>query len=78
MSRFIAVIHGWFVSSNGFDVHELKAENKEDAYSEAAVLCHRRSSTFDKTAVTVIEILSSERLHRKLTLRERLTGRLYD
>lgn len=78
MSRFIAVIHGWFVSSNGFDVHELKAETKEDANNEAAALCHRRSSTFDKTAVTVIEIHPSERLHRKLKLRERLTGRLYD
>ncbi|WP_041689324.1 hypothetical protein [Enterobacter sp. 638] len=75
MSRYIAVIHGWHVSSNGFDVYELSATEKEEAHNEAVLLKHRRESTFDKCAFTVIEIADHERLPRNLTLRERLTGR---
>ncbi|HBE6752515.1 TPA: hypothetical protein KML76_002980 [Escherichia coli] len=77
MARFIAVIHGWHVSSNGFDVHELKATDKESAHNEATLLKHQRVSTFDTCAFTVIEIADHERLSRKLTLRERLTGRTH-
>ncbi|BBW35469.1 hypothetical protein [Enterobacter hormaechei] len=75
MSRYIAVIHGWHVSSNGFDVHELSATDKEEAHNEAVLLKHQRESTFDKCAFTVIEITDHERLPRKLTFRERLAGR---
>ncbi|ELJ5832211.1 hypothetical protein [Enterobacter kobei] len=75
MARFIAVIHGWFVDSKGFDVHELSATDKESAYGEAVLLKHKRESTFDKCACIVVEIADHERLLRKLTLRERLTGR---
>ena len=75
MARYIAVIHGWHVSSNGFDVHALSATDKESAYSKAVLLKHKRESTFDKCAFTVVEIADHERLPRKLTLRERLTGR---
>lgn len=75
MARYIAVIHGWHVSSNGFDVHELCATDKEAAYDEAVLLKHERERTFDKCAFTVVEIADHERLSRKLTLRERLTGR---
>lgn len=42
MARFIAVIHGWFVDSKGFDVHELSATDKESAYNEAVLLKHKR------------------------------------
>lgn len=75
MSRYIAVIHGWHVSSNGFDVHELSATDKEEAHNEAVLLKHQRESTFDKCAFTVIEVADHEVLPRNLTLRERLTGR---
>jgi hypothetical protein len=75
MARYIAVIHGWHVSSNGFDVHELGAKDKVEAHNEAVLLTHQRESTFDKCAFTVVEITDHERLPRKLTLRERLTGR---
>lgn len=75
MARYIAVLHGWFVNSNGFDVHELKSTDREMAYDEAVLLKHKRESTFNKCAFTVVEIADNERLPRKLTLRERLTGR---
>lgn len=74
MARFIAVIHGWFVDSKGFDVHELNATDEESAYNEAVLLKHKRESTFCSCACTVVEIADNERLSRKLTLRERLTG----
>ncbi|HEG1927347.1 hypothetical protein [Enterobacter kobei] len=77
MARFIAVIHGWFVSSNGFNIVELSATEREEAEKEAAFLCHRRAATFDKCAGVVIEIGEAEILKapRKLTIRERLMGR---
>lgn len=78
MPRFIAVVHGWFISSNGFNVHALKATDKAEAHKEATLLSHQRDSTFDKCAFVVIEIDEIERLKgsRKLTWRERLTGRI--
>lgn len=76
MSRFIAVIHGWHVSSNGFNVHELDALNAQQADMMAAALCMHRQDTFDNCAYRVIEIGPKETIkrRRKLTLRERLTG----
>lgn len=76
MPRFIAVVHGWFVSSNGFDVHELKAANKCEAFNEAVLLNHKRNSTFDNSAFVIVEIEDTERMKgsRKLTWRERITG----
>ena len=75
MPRYIAVVHGWFVDSNGFDIHELKSTDFDAASDEAVLLKHKRASTFDKCACVVVEIAEHERLSRKLTLRERLTGR---
>lgn len=75
MGRFIAVVHGWFVDSNGFEVHELKSTDLDAARDEAVILTHKRASTFDKCACVVVEIAENEMLKRKLTLRERLTGR---
>lgn len=76
MSRFIAVIHGWHVESNGFTVRELDASNRRDADDEACLLAARRAAAFDCTAYVVVEVDDRERLHRRLTWRERLTGRL--
>lgn len=75
MPRYIAVVHGWFIDSNGFDVHELNSITLESARDEAVLLKHKRASTFDECACVVVEIAEHERLSRKLTLRERLTGR---
>lgn len=76
MARYIAVIHGWFVTSNGFTVRELDATSRDQAEKEAAQLRYNRENAFDKCAHLVIEIEDAETLPRKLTLRERLTGRL--
>lgn len=74
MSRFLAVVHGWHVESKGFDVHELKADNKKDAAREACWLMHERDKAFDRCAYTLIEIEVGDRLVRRLTWRERITG----
>ncbi|KQQ60097.1 hypothetical protein ASF84_05135 [Pseudomonas sp. Leaf127] len=75
MRRYIAVIHGWHVSSKGFNVHELKADTLENAEKEACWLKEQRDRPFDRCAYVVIEIEPEERLARRLTWRERLTGR---
>jgi hypothetical protein len=76
MSRFIAVVHGWHVESNGFDVHELAARTERGADDEACRLAARRDTAFDRTAYVVVEIGDRERLPRRLTWRERLTGKI--
>lgn len=76
MSRFIAVVHGWHVESKGFDVHELTASTCPGADDEACLLAARRDAAFDRTAYVVVEIDDREHLPRRLTWRERLTGRL--
>ena len=75
MSRFIAVVHGWHVHSNGFDVHQLTSQTREEAEKEACWLKEQRDKTFDKCAYVVIEIDDRENLPRSLTWLERLTGR---
>lgn len=76
MSKFIAVIHGWHVHSNGFNVHEFEATNRTEANQKAAHLAMQRQKSFDTCDYVVVEIASSESINRprKLTLRERLTG----
>lgn len=76
MSRFIAVIHGWHVDSNGFDVHQLSATDKKAADDETCLLGARRNPVFDRSAYVVVEVDDREHLPRKLTWRERFTGRL--
>lgn len=76
MSRFIAVVHGWHVDSNGFNVHELKSTDRRQADDEACVLSARRNATFDRTSYVLVEVDDREHLPRKLTWRERITGKL--
>lgn len=76
MSRFVGVVHGWHVDSKGFDVHQLKATTKDQAEDEALLLAARRDATFDRTACVVVEIDDREHFPRKLTWRERITGKL--
>jgi len=77
MSRFIAVIHGWHVHSNGFNVHQIEAADKQEANEKAAYLTMQRQGKFDECAYVLVEIETEEaiRIPRKLTWRERLTGR---
>lgn len=76
MSRYIAVIHGWHVESNGFTVCELQQRDRSSADDEACLLAARRDRAFDRTAYTVIEIDDREHLPRRLTWRERITGKI--
>jgi len=76
MSRFIAVVHGWHVQSKGFDVHELTARTTQGADDEACLIAARRDAAFDRTAYVVVEVDDHEHLPRRLTWRERLTGRI--
>lgn len=76
MSRFIAVIHGWHVESKGFNVCDLRAVDKKSADDEACLIAARRNDVFDRTAYAVIEIDDREHLPRKLSWRERITGKI--
>jgi hypothetical protein len=76
VSRFIAVIHGWHVHSNGFNVHQLEARRLEYAEQEACWLKHQREASFDRCAYVVVEVDDREHLPRRLTWRERLTGKI--
>lgn len=77
VKTFIVVIHGWFTGSNGFNIHEIHSDTRESAEKEAAHICYQRDSTFDKCAYQVIEIGDRQIVKpRKLTIRERITGRL--
>lgn len=87
-SRFIAVVHRWFVSSKGFVVKELSATNKQEADAEAALLFRAHQSDFTKADVCLVELRTGEKLPLppqprkrvagdKLTWRERITGRIW-
>lgn len=76
MSRFIAVVHGWYVYSNGFNVHQLESTTLEEAQKEACWLKNQREADFDKCASVVVELDDREHLPRRLTWRERLTGKI--
>ena len=81
-TRFIAVVHRWFVHSKGFRVVRLKSTNLKDATDEAALIDYRSSGDFCSSAVRLIKLEAGERLARKpipgerLTIRERITGRV--
>jgi len=75
-SRYIAVIHGWHVHSNGFTVLQLSATNYDEAQKEACWLNQQRDAPFDRCAYVVVEIDGHEHLPRHLTWRERLTGKI--
>ncbi len=77
MSRFICVMHRWFVDSEGFQIDFLKAKNSHDARNEADALTYQRDHTFSKAASFVIEIGDTEGVvSRNLTWRERFTGKI--
>lgn len=82
-TRFLAVLHFWFVNSMGFRVVELKAKDWESAQEEADAMAFRESGDFKFADVKVIELKEGEHLPRprkageRLTLRERITGRIW-
>lgn len=82
-TRFLAVVHTWFVSSKGFRVIELKATDWNEAQDEADMIAFREGGNFRHAAVQVIELETGEHLPRprkagdRLTLWERITGRIW-
>ncbi|WP_144409437.1 hypothetical protein [Martelella endophytica] len=78
MKHYVAVIHSWFISSKGFEVFDIDAENEEAAWSVAKSRCYDADSTFNHAAVTVIEIGPDERSGSslRLTWKERISGKL--
>lgn len=76
MPRFIAVVHTWFHDSKGFEVHEL-GTNRNVAELDAHRITERGRDTFNSRAFCLLEIHDHEQItERKLTWKERLTGRL--
>jgi len=75
MSRFVAVFHQWHVKSRGFDVLELAGSDRDQANAQAAVELRSRDG-FYRADYVLVEIGSAESLPRRLTWRERITGRL--
>jgi len=79
-ARFIVVIHGWHVTSNGFNVYEIDADNIEEAEKISEELRLKRESSFDACAAKIIPVFPEETIvktqGRKLTWGERLIGRI--
>lgn len=77
-TRYIAIIHSWFIDSKGFNIIELNATDEKQADIEACAIAHKRNSDFNKTACFVLPVNNMEVITpRKLTWRERITGRIY-
>jgi hypothetical protein len=76
MSRFVAVFHKWHVTSRGFSVEDLKASNGAQALDEAAGILRRRNDGFYAEDFCLVELDDTEHLPRRLTWRERFTGKL--
>lgn len=82
--KFIIVLHGWFVSSNGFEIHEIEVGNIKEAREKAYALKGKSERTFNKCAVKVIPLADNERVEwpweredcYKLSIWERITGRV--
>ena len=78
MARYIAVIHNWFMDSKGFNIIELNAADEKQADIEVCAIAHKRNGDFNKTACVVLPIRDTETIApRKLSWRERITGRAY-
>lgn len=75
--KYIAVITEWWVGNGRSEVMTLNAETEEQAKQEAESECYRRSGTFNDCCYALIAIGNNETIaNRKLTMRERLTGRM--
>ncbi|MBH3307962.1 hypothetical protein I5P84_00650 [Pseudomonas mosselii] len=73
--RFLAVFHRWHVHSRGFETVELKAPERDSALQEAAHMLRLRRGFYAED-FTLVELERGERLPRRLSWLERLTGRL--
>lgn len=76
MSRYIAVVHSWFVYSKGFETKTLEAKSDRLASIEAKAFASDLRREFADTAVIVIKVGKEEVVltPRRLSWKERLTG----
>lgn len=75
-SRFVAIVHRWHVHSKGFIVEEIEAASEDEAREKADALAHRLDQPFYSAAVYLLSIGNQIVVKpRRLTWRERLTGR---
>ena len=75
MNKYIVIVHGWHVYSEGFSVHEIEAESDEKAEEKACYLEVKETRDFRKCAHVVVKVdhkLPPSR--RKLKLWERISG----
>lgn len=77
MARYVAVIHHWFIDSNGFTVKPFSADTRKAADDYGRELKELYNTPFNKSAVQLIHIGDKVLLSpRKLTLWERISGNL--
>lgn len=76
--RYVAIQHRWWMKHLDWGIKELKSDNLMDAEIEAGYWNDRNNKQFSHASTVVIEIADNEQMINglKLTLRERLRGRL--
>jgi len=82
--RYIAVFHNWFVSGRGYEVIEMDVDSEDEAFEKASAHAYKCQSTGNKCSFEIIRIEDTETIFskrrearlRKLTLKERILGRI--
>lgn len=75
MAEFVAVVHSWFMDSNGFTIERIDAASEQEARAVAEAMAYRSASTFNRTAVQLLTLGDKTLLApRRLTWKERFTG----
>lgn len=72
-NKYVLVFHNWFISSKGFEVFEIEADDIQDANAQGFVKLGKQQD-FNHRDFTVVEMEPNYHLPRKLTWKERLTG----
>lgn len=77
-SNFVIVYHKWWMNSKGWEQEFLENTTKEKAKEHAEAKCFRESHQFLNIDFYVIQANgTSPSLPRRLTWKERITGRIF-
>ena len=80
MSKFVIVLHKWFVDSNGFKVKEMESDNRKEVEREAKIWTHDNNYGMNHADYHIIELHKDETLKKpkgaKLSWKERILGRV--
>ena len=75
--NFVIVVHQWHVLSKGFFTREIEVENELQAEMEGLLFAKQKRESIYETSYTLIPFEDTKTfLKRKLTLKERITGKL--